>query len=484
MAAYVLQAGLDCPEKTALEIWDMHAAERYSFGDIRALVLTAATALRAAGITVQDRVLMRLSNELAFPITYLATLWLGAVPVPTSAQLTTPEITRIAAQVRPNLIVASPKVALPAQNDTPILNTADLFAPPTSAPPEAHIGDPNRLGYIIFTSGTTQGPRGVCHAHRAIWARQMMFDAWYGLTPDDRLLHAGAFNWTYTLGTGLMDPWTLGATAIIPGQGLSSGDIATLVAASDASIFAAAPGVYRQILKRDTMPATPKLRHGLSAGEKLAPSVKAKWKTQTGTDIHEALGMSECSTFISGSPGQPACDHQAGWPQPGRKVAVLDGQGAPVDHDMPGVLGIAKTDPGLCLGYLDAALEAGDWFLTGDTVSMAEDGAITYLGRDDDMINAGGFRVSPVEIEAAFTGFEGIAEAAALAVSPKADTHVIALVYSSPQAVPDDQLRAHAHRLLARYKQPRLYIHRAVLPKGANGKLSRKSLRSDIEGIL
>ncbi len=49
-----------------------------------------------------------------------------------------------------------------------------------------------------------------------IWARQMMHHGWYGLRQDDRLLHAGAFNWTYTLGTGLMDPWTVGATALIP----------------------------------------------------------------------------------------------------------------------------------------------------------------------------------------------------------------------------------------------------------------------------
>jgi acyl-coenzyme A synthetase/AMP-(fatty) acid ligase len=56
----------------------------------------------------------------------------------------------------------------------------------------------------------------VAHAHRAVWARRMMMHGWYGLTPEDRLLHAGAFNWTFTLGTGLLDPWAMGATALIP----------------------------------------------------------------------------------------------------------------------------------------------------------------------------------------------------------------------------------------------------------------------------
>ncbi len=75
------------------------------------------------------------------------------------------------------------------------------------------------LATIIYTSGTSGKPSAVMHAHRAIWARRMMFDGWYGLSETDRLLHAGAFNWTFTLGTGLLDPWAAGATALIPAPG-------------------------------------------------------------------------------------------------------------------------------------------------------------------------------------------------------------------------------------------------------------------------
>ena len=77
----------------------------------------------------------------------------------------------------------------------------------------------------------------------------MMFDGWYGLRATDRLMHAGAFNWTYTLGTGLMDPWTMGATALIPEPGVAPAALPTLLARHEATIFAAAPGVYRQLLK-------------------------------------------------------------------------------------------------------------------------------------------------------------------------------------------------------------------------------------------
>jgi len=87
----------------------------------------------------------------------------------------------------------------------------------------------------------------------------------------------------------------------------------------------------------------------------------------------------------------------------GRRVAVL-GKHGPVSFGEPGILGISVRDPGLMLGYWGAAEETsqrfqGEWFVTGDTMSMAEDGALTYLGRADEMMNAGGVRLSPIEVE-------------------------------------------------------------------------------------
>ena len=80
--------------------------------------------------------------------------------------------------------------------------------------------------------------------------------------------------------------------------------------------------------------------------------------------------MSECSTFISGSPALPAKPSTSGKPQQGRRIAVLQ-DGKPVPPDTPGLLAIHRDDPGLMLGYLDADLPDGDWFTTADTVSMS-----------------------------------------------------------------------------------------------------------------
>lgn len=192
--------------------------------------------------------------------------------------------------------------------------------------------------------------------------------------------------------------------------------------------------------------------------------------------------MSECSTFISGSPARPAPDGATGFAQEGRNLAVLGADGAPVPRGAEGTLAIHASDPGLMLGYLGDGAEAenrwsGAWFLTGDTVRMASDGAVTYLGRSDDMMNAGGYRVSPLEVEAALAEHPDIAEVACAEVAVKADATVIAAFYTGAAPLPDAALEAFAADRLARYKQPRMYVHCETLPRSGNGKLDRKALR-------
>ena len=472
MAAYVLSRAQELGDKPALEVVGGDS-DVVSYSTLLDRVTSVAGGLRAQGLAEGDRVLFRLGNTPEFPVAYLACIWAGLVPVPASSQLTIPEATEIARQTNPALVLHQDGVSLP-DHPAPVLTSL-----PHAAPIPPVMGDPNRLAYIIFTSGTSGRPSGVRHAHRAIWARRMMWDGWYGLSETDRMMHAGAFNWTYTLGTGLMDPWSIGATALIPALGVSSDALGGLIAKHKASIFASAPGVYRQMLK-SPLPDMPTLRHGLSAGESLPHVVRSAWHKATGTDLHEALGMSECSTFISGSPALPARPNTSGRPQVGRRIAVLQ-DGAPVPPDTPGLLAIHRDDPGLMLGYLDADLPDGEWFVTADTVAMSAQGDVTYMGRNDDMMNAGGYRVSPLEVEAAFTHYDIITGCAAVAVEIKADTQVIALFYTAAAPLAEEALRAHAQTLLARYKQPRLYIHRDTLPKGGNGKLNRRLLRDAFE---
>ncbi|PRY26274.1 acyl-CoA synthetase (AMP-forming)/AMP-acid ligase II [Aliiruegeria haliotis] len=482
MAAHVLDPAERLADKTALAILSPSRASRWRYGALAQAVAGIAAGLRAQGLSPGDRLLMRLGNEVEFPLAYLGAIWAGIVPIPASAALTVPEISRIAKETRPAAIVAAPEISLPEGCAAPVLPSLALREMEATPPIAPDLGPPDRPAYIIYTSGTSGSPRGVVHAHRAVWARQMMWEGWYGLRESDRLLHAGAFNWTFTLGTGLMDPWAIGATALIPAEGITPAQIPLLLRRHDATLFAAAPGVYRQILKQATLPDLPKLRHGLAAGEKLSDRLRAAWEAATGTRVHEALGMSECSTYISGSPARPAPQGTLGFPQQGRRIAVLGPDRKPVTLGAPGTLAICRSDPGLMLGYLDAPEEtaaryAAEWFLTGDTVSLGADGALRYLGRDDDMMNAGGYRVSPMEVETVLQHHPGITEVACAEVTVKADTRVIGAFYTGPTALPEAEIADFAAETLARYKCPRVFVHMESLPHSGNGKINRAALR-------
>jgi acyl-coenzyme A synthetase/AMP-(fatty) acid ligase len=480
LAAYVMAHADRLSDKVALSIVGLSRAERWSYARLEQAIRGTGTGLLNAGFKPGDILLMRLGNSVEFPIAYLGAIAAGLVPVPTSSQLTAREVAKMIASLKPAGILHDPKVAN-ADTDLPVIGTDQLEQMRDLAPVDYHMGDPNRLAYLVYTSGTSGNPRAVMHAHRAIWARQMMHDGWYGLGESDRLMHAGAFNWTYTLGTGLMDPWSVGATAVIPAEGVDPDALPLLMKRHEATIFAAAPGVYRKILTQHDRINLPKLRHGLTAGEKVSDQIRNDWRAAGGGELYEAFGMSECSTFISGAPTTPAKPGALGQPQQGRRVAIL-GPDGPVPLGEEGVIAVHRDDPGLMLGYLGAEDEAaarmqGDWFLTGDHGQMDADGQITYMARADDMMNAGGYRVSPIEVEGALSDIPGISEIGVTDCEVKADTRLIIAFYTGPKELDQADLIAQSQERLARYKQPRAFVYLPVMPRNPNGKLLRKALR-------
>ncbi len=492
LAAHVLATAARRPDKVALAVIGLSGAERWSYARLEAAVRGTATGLRAQGLAPGDRVLMRLGNTVEFPLAYLGAIAAGLVPIPTSSQLTESEVAGVIATTEPRLILRGCGIACPDDTGLPVLDEAALHAMRDLPPAGWHMGDPDRLAYVIYTSGTSGQPRAVMHAHRAIVAREMMRAGWYGLTESDRLCHAGAFNWTFTLGTGLLDPWRAGATALIPAPGVTPAQLPLLLRRHDATLFAAAPGVYRKMLATDTgrppLPPLPRLRHGLAAGEKLSDAIRARWHEATGTAIHEAYGMSECSTFISASPDRPAAPGTLGRPQTGRRVAILGADGTPVAHGEEGTIAVHRDDPGLMLGYMGAAQATaakfnGAWFLTGDRGTMDATGAIAYMGRADDMMNAGGYRVSPIEVEAALGLHAGITEAAVTDIEVKQDARLVMAFYTGPEPLDPAELDAHCRARLAAYKCPRGFFHVESLPTGANGKLLRRALRPIYEAL-
>ena len=472
LAAYVLAAANNTPGKVALTVYEAGVARKYSYAQLARAVFGVATGLRQAGIAAGDRVLLRIGNTVDFPVCFLALAALDAVAMPCSIALTDREVRVLLGKTQPKAMICDPSHGL-AGFDGLTLQTPQLQAFQNLPPARPILGDPNRPGYIIFTSGTSGQPRAVLHAHRAVWARRMMWTGWYELTPQDVMMHAGAFNWTYTLGTGLMDPWAIGASAVIPNT-QEPAELWQIMQAEEASIFAAAPGIYRRLLQQSFV-QPPRLRHGLSAGDVLPRSVRQSWQDRTQTPICEAFGMTECSTFLSATPSAP--EHLA--VQPGRKIAIFDGD-ALAERGQIGTIAVDGRDPGLMLGYIeDAAINLplkNGWYHTADQGQMYADGRIGFAGRSGDILNAGGYRVAPREIEQVLEACPGVQEVGVTEVEVRPDVFVIAAFVVGEDPCDLAQIDALAARDLARYKQPRIVQKVPALPRNPNGKLIRAAL--------
>lgn len=475
------------PTKIALTIEHGEGQpDRWSYAALDRAVQGIAAGLAARGLAKGDRVLIRMGNTPEAALMFFGAIAGGFVPVPTSAQLTGPEAAFVLENSGAVLIALSPDLPINS-GQTPALlppDIADMAQTPAVGYADMRKDDP---AFLVYTSGTSGTPKGVLHAHRSIWGRKPMVEGWYGLTPDDVMVHAGAVNWTYTLGVGLSDPWANGAATVLYNGPKDINVWPRLIRVHKGTLFAAVPSLYRQLLRdSDISDGIPTLRHGLTAGEPLPGQVAADWDTTTGLPLFEALGMSECSTYISSGPVTPARPGSPGRPQPGRCVAILPADESadvtPLPPGETGLLAVHRTDPALMLGYWkrpeeDAQVWRGDWFCGGDLAHMDADGYVWFEGRADDVMNAQGYRVSPAEVEAALLSHRGVHEVAVREVEVSSGVHLIAAFVKPEGPAPEiADLLAHAANNLAPYKRPKEIRFLDELPRTANGKLARKQL--------
>jgi len=428
MARYCLAPAPHRPsEKAALRVFGnagaQTPAQSWSYGALYEETRRIGGALRDSGLEAGQRLAIRMENCADYALLFFGAIGAGLVPIPLSSQLSAREIDFIAEDSGASAIAVSPGLAIGAKaRALPRFAPEDIAAMRRGGRPRDYADTAaNDPAFLVYTSGTTSHPKGVLHAHRAAWGRRPMYEGWYGIGADDTVLHAGAFNWTYTLGSGLTDPWANGATSVVYTGTKDIQAWPALIRAAGATIFAAVPTLYRQMMKYCDLSgdALGGLRHGLTAGEALPPSIAAQWSETTGRALYEAFGMSELSTYISSSPLAPPRPGSPGKPQEGRHVAILPLEGGtePVPAGKTGIIASHRSDPGLMLGYWnrpeeEAQMMRGDWFLTGDLARMDEDGYIWLAGRGDDMMNAFGYRVSPFEVEAALQEFKEVQEAA------------------------------------------------------------------------
>jgi acyl-coenzyme A synthetase/AMP-(fatty) acid ligase len=479
------------PGARAVTVIGDDSAQSWTHSELDRKVRALAASLRGLDLPPFSRVMIRMGNEANAVLAYFAAIAAGHVALLASSQLTHGEADFLLGDCGAAVLVLGQSFEAEAfDGRNVIVLRADDLERLGAGEPVADYADTgaNDPAYLVYTSGTTSRPKGVLHAHRAAWGRRPMHRHWMGLTASDVVLHAGAMNWTYTLGVGVVDPLANGAAALLYNGRPDPGVWPALIERHGATIFAAVPGVYRQILKNGAVERhdLSSLRHCLSAGAALAPSLLSDWRDKTGKEIYEAFGMSEISTFISSGPTVPVRLGSPGRPQPSRYVAVLPQEGGevPLPSGQTGVLAVHRSEPGLMLRYWNRAEEEketfrGDWFLSGDLVEIDADGYVWHHGRRDEVMNAMGYRVSPAEVEKCLMSYEGIAEAAvAERAGRDAEATIIrAYVVMRENARQEaDDILAHCRARLAGYKCPRAVTFLEALPRNVNGKLDRSAL--------
>ena len=208
--------------------------------------------------------------------------------------------------------------------------------------------------------------------------------------------------------------------------------------------------------------------------------------------------MSEISTYVSTGPGMTITPGSPGKPQPSRRVAILAGRSNAPESDeqqtaveLPpgeiGLLAVHRSDPGLMLGYWrrpeeEALVYRGEWFCGGDLAHLDADGYVWFHGRDDDILNPMGYRLSPLEIESVLAHHPMVHEVAVGEVAVSLEVKILAAFVIPHGRGDETELLDWAKRHLAGYKLPRRVVFVDHLPRTRNGKLRRRELPRSLSG--
>jgi acetyl-CoA synthetase len=503
------------PDRTAL-FWVNQQGEekRYSFRDMKIGSDLAARLLHDSGIGKGDRVFVMLPRIPEWWILVVALIKLGAVYTPAPTLLTPHDISYRIAIGGFGMVITdrenAPKVeeAVREEPFQPACIVVDGEMPgwigypkkivAISSKPQAgreipavktRSSDPL---LIFFTSGTTGNPKMVLHDHSYPLGHIVTARLWQDLKPSDLHFTISDTGWAKSAWGNLFGQWIEGAAVFvydIRGK-FDPAQIPPLLEKYAITTFCCPPTIYRMLILLDLQQYNlSRLRHCVSAGEPLNPEVIRIWKEKTGLSIYEGYGQTETVLCIGAFPGRECPTGSMGKPAPGWRIELHDKHGRSVGINREGRIAIA-LDPrpvGLFSGYIEN--EAANrksfvkgWYYTDDKAAMDEEGNFWFIGRDDDVIKASGYRIGPFEVESALLEHPAVAEAAIVgSPDPIRGMIVKAFVVLKPGFVPSGRLvtdlQEHVKSVTAPYKYPRAIEFIDSLPKTHSGKIRRNELR-------
>jgi benzoate-CoA ligase family protein len=490
------------------------SAEEISYAQLSERVRTAAAALRALGLSPEQRLLMVVADSPEFIVLFLAAMRIGAIPVPVSTMLTPADIGDLLVDSRAPVMAVSGSFAAAAGSaagaspflrtiidlDTAGLAPGDgrqvvtgaVLADLADAPCAAYPTTADSPAFWLYTSGTTGRPKAAMHRHGAIqvvcdtYGRQVL-----GITPQDRCLSAAKGFFAFGLGNSVLFPLAAGASTVLLAPPSRPDVIAEMVRRHQPSLFFGGPTFFANMLRAELpADALAPVRLVASAGEALPAALYHRFVDRFGVDILDGIGMTEMLHIFLSNRERAVRPGTTGVAVPGYDLELRDENGAVItDADVPGTLYVrgASTATGYWSRYeATRAVFQGEWLRTGDTYVRDRDGYYACLGRTGDMLKASGIWVSPAEIEAYLLAHDAVAQAIVVA-GTDADglERPVAYVITQPGViVTEAELLAYCREHLASFKRPRRVIQVDQYPTTATGKVRRVELRDLASGEL
>jgi acyl-CoA synthetase (AMP-forming)/AMP-acid ligase II len=459
--------------------------------------------LSRAGFNRSDRIALVLPNGPQAAI-MIAAISCSVIAIPLDPRLALPEVERRLALLRPAAIILpenapSASRTLAERGGLPIIEAglpehgtlgARFTIPAVGAAvsPEEEPDD-EAPAVILQTSGTTGDPKLIPFSHRNMLACAERVQGWFALGRDDRCLSVTPAYYAHGLIMTVLIPLLTGGSIAFPLDPLNF-DVDQWLGELAPTWFSAGPTLHRYVLdKVKSMPdarTVHSLRFITSGGAPLPGTICKGLQDALGVPVLDHYGASEAGQISANLPAQHLARLGTCGIPSGDIVSVRAENGRQV---APGEMGeVWVRGPTVMSGYIDApslneAAFADGWFRTGDLASLDEDGFLTLHGRKQELINRGGEKIAPAEIDDALMRHPAVAEAAAFAVAhPRLGEDVAAaVVLRQGLTATPPELRSFLSGELAWFKIPRRILFRDHLPKGLTGKIQRRRLKEDCQ---
>ena len=475
-------------ERVALRLDDRDV----TYAQVDRMANRAGNALREIGVRQEERVLIALPDGVAFVAVLFGALKIGAVAVPLNGELPVDNLAAVIAYARPPVVVVSPavehtfQVAIAESGHTVQLLVVDGDAPDGDDRLDTvgtHRDDP---AIWLFSGGTTGRPKAVLQPHRSYANTTELYGkATLGYGPDDVTISVPKLFFGYALGSNLLFPFSVGASAILFDGRPTAEALFTRIQQHRATILINVPKLIKEMVDHPDAGRVDlsSLRFATSAGEALPPPLYNRWKDAFGVELLDGLGTAEMwHVFLTNRPGDVR-PGSLGKAVEGFDVRVRDNDGNDLPDGEVGRLWVRGDSRAIAYWQdMPKTVEAfrGEWFAASDLVRRDPDGYVFYVGRSDDAVKVGGKWLLPAEVEGCLIEHPAVREVAVVgAPDPDGLTKPVAFVVVAAEH--DDDIEAelieHALTHLEPYKRPRRVVVVDTLPRTHLGKVSRGVLR-------